>query len=461
MTTTHALRLLLVLLLGLGAARGSRAAELSLPEALAAAYLFSPELRSARHGLNVVNERRPQALANWAPTVTVGGSATRTQTNSRADPVDNAYRTGTLGLASNLTLPITRGGGEYAALRSAEHAIRAQRALLLASEQVILAQAAQAYMDVLLNQSVVRFRRENLDVLKRTLALIERQMRVGDRTAIDAGLAQARVANAQATLAQARGALAVAKVTFRQAMGQPPEQLVMPRPLTMLPASLEDTQDLARGSSPDVIAAHFQLLAARSDAEVQLAALLPSVSLQVSDLRSQQRYVGYPFQPNGAVTGTTVGLVLTVPIYQGGGEYAVVRAARKTALQREEDLALARLRAMTAAATAWRQREAADAIRLGFADSLAANQRLSEQYLRQSEAGELTILEILNGYQDLVDSQVNKATADHDRILADFALLNSIGGLTARTLNLAVPYYDPEGDYRRTRWRIFGLSVQE
>ncbi len=460
MSTAYTLRLVLMLLLGLGGARGTRAAEVSMPEALGAAYLFSPELRSARQGLNVVNERRPQALANWAPTITLGGTAARTQTNSPADPVSNAYRTGTLGLASNLTLPITRGGGEYAALRGAEHAIRAQRALLLATEQVILAQAAQAYMDVLLNQATVRFRRENLEVLKRTLGLIERQMRVGDRTAVDAGLAEARVANAQATLAQARGGLAVAKVAYRQAMGQPPDRLAMPRPLTMLPPSLEQTRDLALSGSPDVVAAHFQLLAARSDAEVQLAALLPSVSLQVSDLRSRQRYVGYPFQPNGAVTGTTVGFVLTVPVFQGGAEYAVVRAARKTALQREEDLSLARLRAASGAATAWRQREAAEATRLGFDASLAANQRLSEQYRRQSEAGELTILEILNGYQDLVDAQVNKATADHDRILADFAVLNSVGGLTARTLNLAVPYYDPEGDYQRTRWRIFGLTVQ-
>jgi TolC family type I secretion outer membrane protein len=461
MITGHALRLLMVCLLGFGGPQAARAAEVTLPEALGAAYLFSPELRSARQGLNVVNERRPQALANWAPTITLGGGATRQQSNSPGDPVNSAYRTGTLSLASNLTLPITRGGGEYAALRGADQVIRAQRALLLATEQVVLAQAAQAYMDVLLNQAIVRFRRDNLEALNRTLGLIERQMRVGDRTAVDAGLAQARVANAQAILSQARGALAVAKVAYRQAMGQPPERLVMPRPLTMLPTSLEQAQRLAETSSPDVVAAHFQLLAARSDAEVQLAALLPSVSLQVSDVRSRQRYVGYPFQPNGAVSGTSVGLVLTVPVYQGGGEYAAVRAARKTALQRAEDLSLAKVRAAGAAGTAWRQWEAIEATRVGFNASLTANQRLSEQYRRQSEAGELTILEILNGFQDLVDAQVNKATADHDRILADFAVLNSVGGLTARTLSLAVPYYDPEGDYRRTRWRIFGLSVQE
>jgi hypothetical protein len=33
--------------------------------------------------------------------------------------------------------------------------------------------------------------------------------------------------------------------------------------------------------------------------------------------------------------------------------------------------------------------------------------------------------------------------------------------LTARTLALSVNYYDPDGDYSRTKWRIFGLSVDD
>jgi len=429
----------------------------TLPEALCAAYLYSPALRSARRGLDIVNERRPQAIAGWAPTITLGGNANRSQTNIPSE----AFRTNTLGFTSNFSLPITRGGGEYATLRQADQVIRAQRALLLATEQVVLGQAAQAYLDVLLAQAVVQYRGENLAALKRTLLLIQRQMAIGDRTAVDTGLAEARVANADAQLSQARGTLEVARAAYVQAIGQPPDKLMLPQPLAMLPPSLTETVRLAETGNPNVVAAHFQLLAARSDTEVQLAQLLPGLSLQVSDVRSSQRYQGYPFQPNGAVTGTTVQLVLTVPLYQGGAEYAAVRIARKTAQQRLEDLALARVNAVAGATTAWRQRETAEATRRGFAASLAANEKLTMLYQRLTEAGQLTILEVLNGLQDLVDAQINRATAEHDRLIADYSVLNSIGGLTARTLGLEVPFYDPEGDYRRTKWRIFGLSVVE
>jgi TolC family type I secretion outer membrane protein len=449
--------LLLLCLVAVTTGSGAPAKAETIAEALGTAYLYSPALRSARRGLDIVNEKRPQALAGWAPTIILGGNENRVQTNMPGE----ALRTNNLGVTSTFTLPITKGGGEYAQLRQADHLIRAQRSLLLATEQVILGQAAQAYMDVVLAQAVVRYRGENLAALRRTLALILRQMALGDRTAADAALAEARVANAEAQLAQARGVLEVANATYRQAIGRAPDKLVMPQPLAILPPNLAETVRLAEASNPDVVAAQFQLLAARSDTEVQLAQLLPGLSLQVNGARATQSYRGYPLQPDGAVRGTTVQLVLTVPLYQGGTEYAAVRIARKTALQRADDLAEARVKAIAAATTAWRQREAAEATRLGYTASLAANEKLGALNQRLSEAGQLTILEVLTALQDLVDAQINKATAEHDRIIADYSVLNSLGGLTARTLALAVPYFDPEGDYRRTKWRIFGLSVSE
>lgn len=427
----------------------------TLTEALSAAYLYSPALRSARRGLDIVNEKRPQALSAWAPTVTLNGVGGYANTNIPTQ----AYRENNIGATGNFTLPITRGGGEYAGLRQAEHLIRAQRALLLASEQVVLGQAAQAYMDVVLAQAVVGFRAENLAALRRVLILIQRQMAVGDRTAVDAALAESRVANAEAQLAQARGQLEVSLATYRQAIGRAPVKLVMPQPLAILPPNLDEAVRAAEAGNPEVVAASYQLLAAQSDVEVQTAQLLPSLSIEATQFNSSQRIRGYRYQPSGNVSGTTIELVVTVPLYQGGSEYAAVRIAKKTALQRADDLAVARVNAVAAATTAWRQREAAEATRRGFAGAVNANEKLNALNQRLTEAGQSTILEVLTALQDLVDAQVNRANAERDRIVAGFSVLISLGGLTARSLALPVPYYDPVGDYRQTRWRFWGLSV--
>ena len=405
-----------------------------------------------------MNESRPQALSNWLPTVTIGGVLSQTLTRTPGLPIENTTGNGVVAIA---TLPLTHGGGEYANLRSAEHLIRAQRALLLATEQVVLGQAAQAYMDVVLNAGLVEYRTESLTALRQVTSSIEQQMRVGDRTAADLSFAEAGVADAEAFLAQARGGLAVARAAFRQATGQDPGVLRMPAPLTMLPADMAETVRLAKDTSPPVVAARFQSLAAQDQSEVQLAQLLPSLSLQFSDQRLFERTPDYPIAYNGLNRVATAELVLSVPLYQGGAEYAAVRAARKTALQRQEELEAAEVVAESTATQAWRQRETTTAAEAGFAKSVRENERLVKQYQAQLEAGQLTTLEVMTALQDLVNARVNHITAEHDRILADFAILNAVGGLTARTLGLPVAFYDPDGDYTRTKWRIFGLSVHE
>src|ERR1019366_2823257 len=179
--------------------------------------------------------------------------------------------------------------------------------------------------------ALVKYRGDSLNALRQVVRSIDRQMKVGDRTVTDLSLAQARTADAEALLEQARGSLATANAAYRQAIGEDPGRLSMPAPLTMIPPDLQATTRLAEESSPNVVAARFQLLAARDQAELQLAQLLPSLSLQFSDQRLFEHTPHYPIAYNGLNGVATAELVLTVPLYQGGAEYAAVRVARKTA----------------------------------------------------------------------------------------------------------------------------------
>src|SRR5579863_9009406 len=52
----------------------------TLQEAMATAYQSNPTLMSERSKLRATDELVPQALANWRPTVTVTGNATRSNT---------------------------------------------------------------------------------------------------------------------------------------------------------------------------------------------------------------------------------------------------------------------------------------------------------------------------------------------------------------------------------------------
>jgi len=429
----------------------------TLPHALAEAYETNPSLRAARHALDITNEARPQALGNWLPTVSLGGGATRELTSG---PRGYRNRADTFDGQAQVALPITHGGGEFAALRQADHQILAGRAQLLATEQTVLNDAAKAFMDLLTANLIVGYRAENVAALTRTVATLIRQMKAGDRTLTEVTLARSNLEAARGLLIQAQGVRDQSRATYQQIIGVPAAELAMPKPLTVLPHDLTEAAALAEQANPAVVAAINQWHAAEDGVEVQGAQLLPSLAF-IATRQVAASFMRPPnvIGPDGITRNTTFGVQLTIPLYQAGQEYSALRTAKKTVAQRQDEVQVARTGASALATQAWSQRSTAEATLAILETRLAENRSLVEQYRTLLEAGLVTILEVVTGYQGLVNAEIDFATARHDRILADFAVLGSVGGLTARTLGLAVQYYDEKGDYRRVKWGVFGLAI--
>jgi outer membrane protein len=427
---------------------------------LGAAYLFSPTLKSARYTLDATNEQRPQALAGWLPTVTLTGTAYPTQTSQPAILGPNS-RYNQLMNTTSVTWPITQGGGEYAKLRGADHTILAARATLLSTEQTVLFNAVTAYADVLTDRAIVKAESENLAALRQMLETVTRQVQAGERTVPEQTLARLRVSDAEATLIDGRSQVMQAESRYRQASGTAPGPgLAAPDPLAMLPPTLPDASRLALSENPTVKASIFTALSARDSVDQALAVLLPSLSFVVSDERYKQNWARDAKYLNGYYSSTYFGLQLTVPLYQGGAEYAGVRIAKKNALARQKDREQSDVDAVASTEQAWSQRQDAIEQVRQYQDEMRLAERLVGEYRQEVAAGEITVFEALDGYSSKLTAEVSFYSAVRNRILADYSLLVAVGGLTARTLALDVPYYDPAGDYQRTKWRIWGLGVE-
>jgi outer membrane protein len=432
----------------------------TLNQMLSAAYLFSPTLKSARYSLDAVNEQRPQALSSWLPTVSLTGTAYPNQT-TQPKFVGPGSRYDQLSNTTSLTLPITQGGGEFARLHGAEHNILAARASLLSTEQTVLYTAVTAYADVLTDRAIVKAETENLDALRQMLATVTQQVQAGERTIPEQTLTRLRVSDAEATLIDGRSQVVQAESRYYQVAGVlPGPSLPDPAPLTMLPPTLDDARVLALSSNPTVRSSIYVALSARDSVDQAIATLLPSLSFVVSDERYRQNWPSDTKYLNGSYSSTYFGLQLSVPIYQGGAEYAAVRIAKKNALAREKDRDASSLDAVSSTEQAWAARSAAAGQVQQYQDTLHVAGQLVEEYRREVAAGEITAFEALDGFASRLTAQVSLYSAVRNRILADYGLLLAVGGLTARTLALDVPYYDPAGDYQRTKWRIWGLGVE-
>jgi outer membrane protein len=435
------------------------AASQTLQEALALAYANNPALQAARAQLRSVDENVPQALAGWRPTVQVTGAVGQSTGSTVGSlPPTNTTRTNspwrsrdTVSTQASVSQPLYRGGRTTAQTRRAENQVLAQRARLYATEQQVLQDTVNAYVAVIRDQEEVRLNTNNEQVLTRQLQATNERFRVGEITRTDVAQAESRLARARALRAQAEGRLQTSRATFTRLVGQPPQVLTPPQPLRTAATSARGAADLAVQNNPNVVAALFDEAAARDQIDIQMSALLPQVSLNASSFRNDNQTTDGLRQNGHSVTAN-----LTVPLYQGGAEYAAVRQARQQAQQARQIVEDQRRSAAQQATQAYETFMTARA----QVDSVRAQIRAAEIALdgvqREAVVGSRTTLDVLNAEQELLDARVSLVRALADVITASHTVAAAVGRLTARDLSLPVPLYDMEAYYREVRNRWIG-----
>ena len=164
--------------------------------------------------------------------------------------------------------------------------------------------------------------------------------------------------------------------------------------------------------------------------------------------------------PSTANTASLVGKII-VPIYDGGLAPAKVRQAKETLGQRRIEHDVARGSVRQAVISAWGSLDAARAqIRAANAQVTAAELVLAG-VIEERKVGQRTTLDVLNSQQDLLNARVAQVSAQHDRVVAAYTLMASIGLLTAENLDLKVSRYEPDDHYVQVRDKWHGLRTPD
>ncbi|WP_367614583.1 TolC family outer membrane protein, partial [Teichococcus coralli] len=435
-----------------GGARGQ-----TLQEALSQAYANNPTLQTARAQLRVVDENVPQALAGWRPSVVLSGSGGYVTGQARTQGFRGPTYTETdrqIGsMSATVTQPLYNGGRTVAQTRRAENQVLAQRARVLATEQQVLSDVVSAYVAVIRDQETLRLNVNNVQVLQRQLDATNERFRVGEITRTDVAQAESRRSGAEAARANAEGTLQTSRATFRRVVGLSPDRLVAPQPLTAAVTGAAAAAELAMRNNPGVVAARFDEAAARDGVDVQAAALLPSVSLQAQAFRSDNTQL-----PDTRSTGEQITANLSVPLFQGGGEYAAVRQARQDAVRLRQVVDDQRRQVMQQATQAWEVLQTARAQVDSVRSQIRAAAIALDGVQREAVVGSRTTLDVLNAEQELLNARVSLVQALANVVTASYGLAAAVGRLTARDLALPVAQYDMEEYYNAVRSRWFGTG---
>lgn len=447
---------------GVATVTGTRAD--TLQSSLALAYRNNPSLNSQRAAVRATDENVPQALSGYRPKVSANASIgseyfdTLTQTGNAANPYNRASEVLTpRGAGITATQTLFNGFQTANRTRAAESQVDAARATLRNAVQTVLLNAATAYMNLLRDTAILELQRRNVEVLQEQLRQTRDRFNVGEVTRTDVAQAESSLAAGRSQVLTAESNYKTSAATYRQVIGVAPGKLAPGTAVDRFsPHSLAAAIALGTASNPAVTTAQYNVDVAELQVKVAEGALYPTLSLQGNVQKNFESQPGLLQSLTASVIGQ-----LSVPIYQGGAEYATIRQAKETLGQQRLNLDTARDQVRQNVVQAWGQLEAAKANIEATRSAAQAAEIALNGVREEARVGQRTTFDVLTAQQTLVNARVAVVTAQRDRVVASYTLLAAVGRLSPQILGLHVPIYDPRVHYHQVRDSWAGIRTPD
>ena len=437
----------------------------TIEAALVRAYQGNPQLNAQRAQVRSTDENVPQALSGYRPKVALTASAgdqytdTIESTNLGGGGPSARFHGITVPRSVGMTVTQTLYNGHQTAnrTRAAESQVSGAREALRVLEQTVLLNAATIYMDYLRDSAIVEVQRSNVRVLEQTLKQTRDRFNVGEVTRTDVAQSEAQLAAGKTQLLTAESNLTTTRSNFRRIIGNEPVALAPGSPVDrFLPHTLTQAIDISLVENPNVTAAMYGIDVNYLQVKIAEGALLPTVTVQASAQEAYEQSLIIQREFAASIVGQ-----VSVPIYQGGAEYSLIRQSKENLAQQRLNLDTIRDQARANVVTAWGQLVATKAQVASAQAQVTASEIALNGVREEAKAGQRTTLDVLNAQQALVNARVALVTAQHDRVVASYSVLNAIGRLSPQVLHLATKTYDPSVHYQQVRDSWFGIRTPD
>jgi outer membrane protein len=441
----------------------------TLETALVQAYQNNPTLNSQRAATRATDEGVPQALSGYRPRVTITGVAGEQTSSTTTKNPSTLGAVANYNIVSGYNSPASIGGTITQTLyngfqtanktRQAESAVLAARATLRLAEQTVLLNAATAYMNLLRDTAILDLQRRNVEVLQEQLRQTRDRFNVGEVTRTDVAQAESSLAAGRSQVLLAEANYTASRATYRQVIGVEPGNLTPATPVDRFsPHNLPGAIAVGSANNPAVTTAEYNVDVALQQVKVAEGQLYPTVTVQGSFNQNwlSTQALSVMKEYNASVLGT-----LSVPIYQGGAEYSAIRQAKETLGQKRLDLDTARDTVRQNVVQSWGQLDAAKANIEATQAQVQASEIALNGVREEARVGQRTTLDVLNAQQTLVNARVALVTAQHDRVVASYTLLSSVGRLSPQVLGLSVPVYNATVHYQQVRDSWAGVRTPD
>lgn len=416
---------------GLATARGAlalliatpaSASATTLPEAIALALKNAPALRAAQAERDAAHARLIEARAGGLPSVTLSGSAAADSTDFGPFFGYGLHSLTPRNASVAISQPIYSGGAVGAAVGRARAGETRAGELYASARLGLIADTAEAYLAVRTAQTALALRRAQAADLLLVRDQAKRRFEDGEIPRSGLDQAEARLAAAQAGLAQGEGDLARARARYRALVGEEAGALDPPGEPPATPASLDEAVGAARAGSPDLAAADAQVRAAEAAIRAARAEGAPSLALtaQASTVRDQ-------FFPGYQADSASIGVAGRWALFSGGLVAGKVSEARAQARLADAQFAATRNAVEEAAIDAWQARRTAESVALASEAQAKAARSALDSVREEVRVGERPTIDLLDAERDALAADLEVLQARAARLVAAYRLDAVIG----------------------------------
>ena len=409
-------------------------------------YIFNPKLKYERKNLMVKDELMPMALSEFRPEVRGYYQKGKVDTNSEGFNItSDGIRTET-NKGVVVSQSIFDGGSSLSKVKAAKNEILSQRSNLKNIEQEIFLDAIRLYADLATEKSNLKVKEKNVEVLKRQLELTKEQFEIGELTLTDVSISEARFTLAESELMESLNIINSIKAKYLSIFGVNPSnpEIIIP----LKEKQFEEKSLIAEGkkNNPKIKSVEFTLISLKNEISSLKRKRLPSVKLEAEAKINQ----GY-FRTDSEREVLSAFAKVDIPIYQSGIASSKIREARERLFAQQELLKLETENLAASIVSSKSSNDYSSSRINAYIKQIESNKIYLDGLKQEFELGERTTLDVLDGEQELLESELDLIKAYKDYFISYYEVLFFIGKLNAKDLNLNVEIFDNEENYNKVK----------
>ncbi len=419
-----------------------------LKQSLEKLYELNPKIKYYRNILKSKDELMPQAYSEFRPEIKGYYQKGKVHTNSHGFNITSDGIRSETNKGITITQDIFDGGSSLSNIQAAKNTIFSERYILHDKEQEIFFDAIKIYSEFATEQSNFQLKKKNVEVLKNRFELTKEQFEIGEVTLTDVSIADARLSLAKSDLIESEKNLESLTANYFYLFGVKPISPKIDLAVVKFKKNVEDIKSIGLKKNPKVNDLVYQIKSLEYKIKTLKRKKLPSVKLEADAYINE----GY-FRTDSKREVLSAFAIIDIPLYQSGAASSKIRevksqlfALNQLLRQVKEEIEFNITSSISSYDHSYSKIKA-------YKKQIESNKIYLEGLRQEMQLGERTMLDLLDGEQELLKSQLDLVKSYRDLFNSYYETIFFMGGLNPRDLGLNVNYYDETTNFDDVKFK--------